>query len=85
MGDIVNYYYCPDYKKYVREDTGLFFAIEDGREEYAPTFLPIIMGKIFTRDITKEDYEKHLEIKEPIDVILERWKERKKRYGVLFS
>lgn len=56
------YYYCPDYGKYVKCLDGAFYSIDqDGKEEYDQRrFCPILIGEIFTIDITKEEYEKHL-------------------------
>lgn len=56
------YYYCPDYDKYVKCLDGTFYSIDqNGEEEYDQRrFRPILIGEIFTIDITKEEYEKHL-------------------------
>ena len=56
------YYYCPDYKKYVKREGGIFYSIDDKKQEIIDeeSFMPILIGEIFTFDITKEEYEKHL-------------------------
>lgn len=56
------YYYCLDYKRYVKREDGIFYSINDKRQEIIDEerFMPILIGEIFTIDITKEEYEKHL-------------------------
>ena len=56
------YYYCPDYDKYVKRVNGAFYSIDDNGKEMFDhrRFCPILIGEIFTIDITKEEYEKHL-------------------------
>lgn len=56
------YYYCPDYKRYAKREGGIFYSIDDKKQEIIDEerFMPILIGEIFTIDITKEEYEEHL-------------------------
>ncbi|MBU0279349.1 MULTISPECIES: hypothetical protein [unclassified Gemella] len=51
-----SYYYCPDYKKYVKEKDGIYYKIEDKKEIPSNFYLKINIGSIFTEDITEEEY-----------------------------
>lgn len=55
------YYYCPDYGKYVKREGGVFYSIDDSKQEVIDEerFMLILIGDIFTIDITKEEYESH--------------------------
>ncbi|MBY0584089.1 hypothetical protein K5I04_01280 [Murdochiella sp. Marseille-P8839] len=55
------YYYCPDYGKYVKCEGGVFYSIDDRKQEVIDEkrFKPILIGEIFTIDITREEYEAH--------------------------
>ncbi len=50
------YYYCEDYNKYVKCDWGIFYCIEDGKEIRNDFYSKILIGDIYTVDITKEEY-----------------------------
>ncbi|MCY3032563.1 hypothetical protein [Aerococcus urinae] len=50
------YYYCPDYKKYVKREGGMFFCIEKGVERFNDFYSQIDLGEIYTEDISKEKY-----------------------------
>lgn len=52
----VQYFYCPDYKKYVKCEKGIFYCIKDGKEIFNDFYSKILIGDIYTEDITKEDY-----------------------------
>lgn len=52
----VQYFYCPDYKKYVKCKDGLFYCIQKGKEIYNDFYDKILIGDIYTEDITKEEY-----------------------------
>lgn len=56
MESIERYYYCPDYKKYVREYNGIFYVIENGKENIDMFYSRIWFSDIFSDDITKEEY-----------------------------
>lgn len=36
------YFYCPDYKKYVKCEKGIFYGIEDGKEKLMIFILKLI-------------------------------------------
>ena len=50
------YYYCPDYKKYVKREGGMYYCIKDGKEVFNDFYSKIDLGSIYTEDITKEEY-----------------------------
>lgn len=51
------YYYCPDYKRYVKCEGGIFYVVNnDGNEEIDRFYDKILIGDIFTDDISKEEY-----------------------------
>ncbi|MGP1598370.1 hypothetical protein [Peptoanaerobacter stomatis] len=54
------YFYCPDYKKYVKCHKGIFYNIKDGVEMQNDFYDKILIGDIYTEDITKEEYYKHM-------------------------
>ena len=50
------YFYCPDYKKYVKCHMGIFYSIDNGKEKQNDFYDKIFIGSIYTLDITKEEY-----------------------------
>ena len=50
------YYYCPDYKKYVKCEGGMYYCIKDGKEVFNDFYSKIDLGSIYTENITKEEY-----------------------------
>ncbi|KXB64591.1 hypothetical protein HMPREF3181_01447 [Parvimonas sp. KA00067] len=52
----IQYFYCPDYKKYVKFEKGLFYCIENNKEIQNSFYDKILIGSIYTKDITKEKY-----------------------------
>lgn len=54
------YYYCPDYDKYVKRERGMYYAIKNGKEEFNDFYSRISIGSIYIEDITKEEYESQL-------------------------
>lgn len=55
------YYYCPDYKKYVKCEGGMFYCINDGKEVFNDFYSKIMLGFIYTEDITEEEYYAQLD------------------------
>lgn len=55
------YFYCPDYKKFVKCDkNGFFYSINDGKEVFNDFYSKILIGSIYTEDITEEEYNAQL-------------------------
>ncbi len=55
------YYYCPDYDRYVMREGGIFYSIENGVvTERHRVFDKILIGDIYTEDISKEEFESHI-------------------------
>lgn len=50
------YYYCPDYKTYVKREGGMYYCIENGKEVFDDFYSMIDLGDIYTEDISKEEY-----------------------------
>lgn len=55
------YYYCPDYKKYVKSEGGMFYCIKYGKEIFNDFYSKILIGDIYTEDITEEEYYAQLD------------------------
>ncbi len=51
-----NYFYCPDYDRYVRCHNGVFYNIKNGKEEFNSFYSKILFGDIYYEDISKEEY-----------------------------
>lgn len=51
------YYYCPDYGKYVKREGGIFYSIDGSKQEVIDEkrFMPILIGEIFTIDIKEKN------------------------------
>ena len=57
----IQYFYCPDYKKYVKCENGIFYSIEkDGSEVQNSFYDKIFIGDIYTVDITGDEYNSKL-------------------------
>ncbi len=54
------YYFCPDYNKYVKRDRGMFYCINNGKEVFNDFYSKIDIGSIYTEDITEEEYNEQL-------------------------
>lgn len=54
------YYYCPDYKKFVKREGGMFFCINEGKEHFNDFYSKIDLGTIYTEDITEDEYNAQL-------------------------
>ena len=54
------YYYCPDYKTYVKREGGMYYCIENGKEVFNDLYSIIDLGDIYTEDISKEEYYSQL-------------------------
>lgn len=54
------YFYCPDYKKYVKCEKGIFYCIENGKEIINDFYSKILIGSIYTEEITEEEYNAQL-------------------------
>lgn len=54
------YYYCPDYNKYVKREGGIYYSINDGVEVFNDFYSKISIGSIYTEDITEAEYKKQL-------------------------
>ena len=53
----VQYFFCPDYNKFVKCDRGVFYSIEKNGEEIQNSFYDkILLGDIYTIDISGEEY-----------------------------
>lgn len=50
------YYYCSDYKKFVKREGGMFFCIKSGKEIFDDFYSKIDLGSIYAENITKEEY-----------------------------
>lgn len=50
------YYFCPDYNKYVKREGGMFYCVEKGKEVFNDFYSKILLGSIYTKNITKEKY-----------------------------
>ena len=50
------YYYCPDYKTYVKREGGMYYCIENGKEVFNDLYSIIDLGDIYTEDISEEEY-----------------------------
>ena len=50
------YYFCPDYNKYVKREGGMFYCVENGKEVFNDFYSKILLGSIYTENITKEKY-----------------------------
>lgn len=50
------YYFCPDYNKYVKREGGMFYCVEKGKEVFNDFYSKILLGSIYTENITKEKY-----------------------------
>lgn len=50
------YYYCPDYSKYVKREGGMYYAITNGNEEFNDFYSKISIGDIYAESITKDEY-----------------------------
>lgn len=57
---LTKYYYCPDYKKYVKREGGMFFCINSGKEEFNDFYSKIDLGSIYAEDITEDEYNAQL-------------------------
>lgn len=51
-----NYYYCPDYDRYVMEKDGVFYSIKNGKLSVDHFYKPIIIGEIWAYEISKEEF-----------------------------
>ncbi len=57
----VQYFYCPDYKKYVKCDKGVFYSLEkNGKIKKNDFYLDILIGDIWVEDITEEEFNAQL-------------------------
>lgn len=54
------FFYCPDYKKYVKCDKGLFYKIENKKLVYSDFYSQILIGDIYTEDISEEEFNAQL-------------------------
>lgn len=54
------YFYCPDYKKYVHCKDGMFYCVKNGKEVYNDFYSKILIGSIYTEDIPEEEYSAQL-------------------------
>lgn len=54
------YFYCPDYKKFVKCHKGMFYCINNGKEVFNDFYSKILIGSIYTEDITEEEYNEQL-------------------------
>lgn len=54
------YFYCPDYDKYVHYHKGMFYSITKGVEVFNDFYSQILIGDIYTEDITQEEYNAKL-------------------------
>ena len=43
------YYYCPDYKKYVKREGEMYYCIKDGKEVFNDFYSKIDLGSIYRR------------------------------------
>ena len=56
----IQYFYCPDYDKYVKCDRGIFYKIENGEIHQSDFYDKILIGDIYTEDITEDEFNAQL-------------------------
>lgn len=50
------YFYCPDYDRYVHCYKGMFYCVKNKKEVFNDFYSKILIGDIYTEDITEEEY-----------------------------
>lgn len=61
-----HYWYCPDYRSYVKYERGAFYVIRDGKLVRDDFYDRILIGEIYTDEITEEEFSAHLEVSDPL-------------------
>lgn len=59
--EYTQYFYCPDYNKYVKCEGGIFYSIKNGVEIQNDFYDKILLGSIYTEDISEEEYYAHVD------------------------
>lgn len=54
------YFYFSDFKKYVKCERGVFCCIEKGKEIINDFYSKILIGSIYTEEITEKEYNAQL-------------------------
>lgn len=55
------FYYLPDDNRYAKEEGGFYYWIDEGKVEFHQTYIDIVFGDIYAKEISEEEFNEALE------------------------